>query len=751
MTPSAQEITLIKSGQAFHEAFLTGNGLMGQAIFGQMVEEQIILTHHAFYSGETDRDEPSAEAPAFFRKARAAACLGDYAAADEAVEGFMGQKENYGTSLPVGTLKLQHQLVDGHHYVRKLEMREGLVETRFVHAGGSHHRAAFCSHPDRVFVWLEEDEALMDVVLSLDGGAPCHCFAQGNQLIFETQALETIHSDGKCGTRLVGCISVDAGDGHVKAGEGFLHVQGSRRWMLTLRMTSDYQLDESEPSVPYEEWFELAKAEVTTPGCRLHDYETLKTRHKVDFSSLMDRFRIRLAGDEVAEYAERMVNLGRYLTVSGARSDASLPMSLQGVWNDKVACRIGWTCDMHLDINTQMNYWLCEQTGLHESHLPLFEWMKKRLIPHGERNARRHYGLSGWAGELVSNAWGYAQPYWNRSLAPCPACGAWQTLDLMTHYRRTGDRAFLHDTALPALRGAAAFFCQYVFADELGTMQTGPSISPENAFLPSNDRHRYNSISPTFEVSMIRAVLSDYVEACEQLEIQEALCDRARKIVQKLPKPQVLQDGTLAEWANGRQARDPQHRHTSHLVGLYPLHEIEAGTPLAEAARKSIQAKLTPYDGWEDTGWARNLLTLYSARLQDADQVHFHLVETQRQLTLENGLVMHPATRGTGTDCPVWELDGNTGVAAAVLEALVQCDRGSLHLLPALPKSWSSGCVEGLTVDGCLTVSMTWQQGSVTIVLESGIDQEIRVRCAEGEWKKLSLQKGMHHAIVFER
>lgn len=114
----------------------------------------------------------------------------------------------------------------------------------------------------------------------------------------------------------------------------------------------------------------------------------------------------------------RMFQMGRYLLYSSSREDSLLPAHLQGIWNDNVACRIGWTCDMHLDINTQMNYWPSEVTNLPETAVPLFRWIREDLVPAGRKTAAESYGLKGWVGELVSNSWGYAAPYWASPYPP---------------------------------------------------------------------------------------------------------------------------------------------------------------------------------------------------------------------------------------------------------------------------------------------------------------------------------------------
>ena len=741
-------LTLDTPGTAFHDSMLLGNGWMGQAIHGQVEQEVLELSHIAFYSGCPDEDQADPAAPEAFRLAREAAAKGDYAEADRQVERFMGRKEQYGTSLPVGTLTIGQTLGAWRDYSRSLDMDEGVMRLTVTHEGGTQRRECFCSHPDQAFFLRVTDDAPMTVRIALGEGAAKASPWQGG-LLLDAWAHETRHSDGSCGTHLLGSITVDAGDGEVVCDGDTLAIRGSHDWLLRLSMVSDFILDENAPRLPDETWAERTKAQLTG-RCSLADYEATLARHTADFSSKMNAAQLRLFGGESAAYAETMFAFGRYLTLSGAREDAPLPMSLQGVWNDNVACRIGWTCDMHLDINTQMNYWLCESTGLSDSHLPLFAWMEQRLIPHGRKNARRHYGMPGWAAELVSNAWGYAQPYWNRSLAPCPGCGAWLALDYMTHYRRTGDEAFLRERVLPALREAAAFFLAYLFEDGEGKLNCGPSISPENAFVTGAGK-AYSSNGGTFEMSMIRAVLEDDLEAHAALhQPEDGHQHQVQDALARLPMPRALQDGALAEWAHDLPPLDRQHRHMSHLVGLYPLRQItpEDTPDLANAARESIRQRLSPYDQWEDTGWARNMLTLYSARLKDGEQALFHLTELRRCLTMPNLLVMHPSTRGASSFAPVWELDGNTGVAAAVAEMLLQSRDGLIDLLPALPRDWTEGSFTGLVADGPVHVSATWRGGKLTeATLLSTRDRDVTVRC-QGRERPCRLAAGQPYTMM---
>lgn len=812
-----------RPAENWHQGCPLGNGFMGQMLYGGIRNEQIDLSHLTFFSG-SDRVNPYSDhaAEAFYR-ARQAAADGDHEAAWRHLEGFMGRRGNYGTNLPVGRLDLSFSdsqmerskeeeksgqpgmfcrketaRVREGSYRRRLDLDSGLFSCSFDTSFGHQKREAFSSHPDRVFAYRIEDDSPEGISLTLtfDGGRnPYRTYVENDCLCFDVQALETKHSDGTEGVKLFGAVRICAEGGTVKSGiavsepaQAYLTVRGASRVLLLLAMETDYA-PKAGMECPIDRNQVFLRINHTIPK-----YRRLKETHTCDINKLMKRQRLQLVrgeepeaemtGEQMVEAVRQggdnrrltqlMYQYGRYLLLSSSREDSPLPTPLQGVWNDDVACQIGWTCDMHLDINTQMNYWISEPGNLSECHKPLFRWMENRLIPLGRETARRCYGLDGWVGELVSNAWGYAAPYWGRSLSPCPTGGIWQASDYMEHYRYGQDREFLRRHALPVLEEAVRFFLSYLFEDENGYLTSGPSISPENVFLADGVR-LFASNGCTYEILMIRELFLEYAELCEELlqaetkegrsqaepeegmsqakseetlpqaDVEEERSDMEngetvnrenellRRVQEALPRLlpyRILPDGTLAEWSHDYRSEDPQHRHTSHLLGLFPYSQITPKkTPeLARAAAASIEAKLTPFENWEDTGWARSLLFLYRARLEDRKEAFRHLRDMQTILTGPNLMVMHPPTRGTATELPVYELDGNTGLAMGVMESLIQSHDGCIRLLPALPESWPDGSVTGVVVRGGILLDLTWKNGvPVCVEAVSGKDQEVRV------------------------
>lgn len=786
-------ILLDSPAKAWQQGFLLGNGFMGQVLYGQPYQEVVELSESTFFSG-SDTIVPYREgASEAFVQMRLAAEKEDWERLTSFTNLFMGERGNYGTNLPVGKLCLTFkQKGNVTQYRRLLNLDKAVAQVEFTELAaysgilkdaGSREgsqsdlrenkvrREAFSSHTDRVFALLLEENSAegMSFSLAFDGGeVPWQTFCHKEAFGFRAQALENIHSDGSEGVRLVGMVYPQSLDGYVEITSQGIRVEGSHKVVLYLAMDTDYSLSLGiHKRIEEEELYNRVRH-------TLFDYSDLKESHIRDISGLMSRQRLTLGRDEEEsagqvrsggsglKLTELMFQYGRYLLVCSSREDSLLPAHLQGVWNDNVACRIGWTCDMHLDINTQMNYWISEAGNLQECHMPVFNWMENRLIPNGRKTAKLCYGRPGWVGELVSNAWGYAAPYWDKSLSPCPTGGIWQASDFMEHYRFGQDIHFLQDHAYPVLKEAVEFFLTYLFEDGNGMLTSGPSISPENSFLVDGKKY-YASNGCTYEILMIRELFTEFLEAWEQLngewentetavetagECENAsyatqeeiknqkinpdrtekektseladqdLAEQVKDAIGRLLPYRILNDGTVAEWSHNYPSADPQHRHTSHLLGLFPYGQITPReTPqLSQAAQQSVAAKLTPYENWEDTGWARSMLMLYSARLQKGEEAYRHLKSMQENLTGPNLLVMHPPTRGAGSFMEVYELDGNTGFTMTVLEMLVQSHNGVIRLLPALPQEWCDGCIEGVSVRGGLELNLKWKDSHPVLV-----------------------------------
>ena len=776
-------INMDKPAKRWAEGLPLGNGFFGAMVYGDTVDETIDLSAAAWFSGKSDWENNCPDdAARVFANMRQAATHENFAAVRELTADYMGSRLNYGTNLPLAQLKISNivklmEVQNGSikNYKRSLDLKTGLCSVEWQSAAQGNESEAqnsrdyFLSHADRVlairmsgsdlFAGIEiglSGEGLQTIsYLDKDSGYDSGLNAIYNtscDLVTAAKAREGMHSDGMTGANGIISMKVMSRGGQISFDNkcNKIMVTGSLECFILLTFASDLEQN--------SEQLQAYCAGIIDKAAR-HGWDNLEKRHIDDFSPAMERVQLKLgrnadwnkpADKSVHDLANSsdedtrqgltalLFQFGRYLLHSSSRSNSPLPAHLQGIWNDSVASRIGWTCDMHLDINTQMNYWPAEPTALTEATDPLLDWIEGVLVPSGRITARKCYGLDGWAAELVSNAWGFSAPYWSPNLSPCPTGGAWLIQQLWQRYLYNRDDHELKSRIMPIIYEAALFLSQYLFeipGDKY--LQSGPSISPENTFVVDGKSYQA-SLSPTYEIAVIKDIFQSFLEAYGVPAIQELedlsymeLARAVEKQLDKLPPYRIAPDGTICEWSHNYQAADSQHRHTSHLLGLYPYKQITPDeTPeLAAAAQTTIDKRLTPAENWEDTGWSRSLLMLYSASLKNGDQAYGHIGSMLRNLLQEALLVKHPPTRGAPAFADVYEMDGNTGLTTCVAHMLLQSPEvGAIELLPALPAAWREGSVKGLRAVGGLTVDIDWRNGCLLHAkIVSRCDQKIRV------------------------
>ncbi|MFC6088870.1 glycosyl hydrolase family 95 catalytic domain-containing protein [Saccharothrix lopnurensis] len=458
-------------------------------------------------------------------------------------------------------------------------------------------------------------------------------------------------------------------------------------------------------------------------------WEVFRDRAVADHRELFDRVSLDLGpapdgptdtwrADDPA-FAALLFQYGRYLLIASSRP-GTLPANLQGVWNPYP--EPPWRSNYTVNINTQMNYWAAEPTGLPECHEPLLEFVGG-LARAGEEVARALYGADGWCAHHNTDPWFLATPVQgDPAWANWPMGGVWLSLHLWEHFAFTGDVGWLRERAWPVLLGAAAFCRSWVF-EHGGVLTTAPSTSPENHYRSPSGNEVAVGVGSTMDLTLVWELFTRLREAGEVLglPVDTSLLDR-------LPTLPVGSRGQLLEWAREVPETEPRHRHVSHLVGLFPGTRIRRGTPEAAAARRSLEER-----GDEGPGWSYAWKAALWARLGEGERAAALVAAMPR---CPNLVAANP-----------FQVDGSLGVPAAVAEMLVQGHTGEVELLPALPAAWSAGRVTGLRVRGGVAVDLRWADGAPTsvavrastareVVLRHGVRREV-LRLAAGERREV--------------
>ena len=776
-----QQMTLWynRPAQYFEESLPIGNGKLGALIYGGTEQDKLQLNDITLWTGQpVDRDE-DAGASKWIPEIRKALFNEDYRLADSLQLHVQGHNSQY--YQPLATLLINdYNRGQASNYHRQLSLDSAICKTTFLRDGVRYEREYWASNPDKMIaIRLTADrKESLNVGLALTSLVPHKVKASQNQLTM------TGHATGDADNSIHYCtiMKVVNRDGSVQAVDSTLQLTGVSEAIVYIVNETSFNGYDKHPVRQGADYINLAADDAW--HLVNYSYEQLRDRHVADYRQFFTRVELNLDGaafnndvnteQMLKNYTDLKGNepsgnnryletlyfqYGRYLLISSSRTPG-VPANLQGLWTPHLWSP--WRGNYTVNINLEENYWPAFTANLAEMAMPL-DGFVNALADNGRHTARNYYGITrGWCSSHNSDIWAMTNPVGEKNEKPEWANwnlgGAWLVNTLWERYQFTQDKTYLKTTALPLMQGATDFCMDWLINNpkQPGELISAPSTSPENEYVNDKGYHGMTCYGGTADLAIIRELFINTSLAEKTLFGTSQESDKIQEKLQRLHPYTIGHMGDLNEWYYDWDDFDFQHRHQSHLIGLYPgSHLTLNGTPeLAQACRRSLEIKGDKTTGWS-TGWRINLW----ARLRDSQQA-YHIY--QKLLTyVSPDAYRGPDRRRSGGTYPnlfdahpPFQIDGNFGGTAGVCEMLMQsvltgtdAPIASIELLPALPEAWNSGSVKGLCARGGYEVDFEWKDGKVvSATIHSKCGGKVNV-FYNGKQKRLNLKKGKQKTI----